>query len=1110
MRCDETHRAMSLLCFGDCMIIKVKTYKPQKKRLDIFSSYRGGTYTDCRYKDVRALRIQSVRDRDNLPHKYFIAGCINNTWCSLKSHIEKGRLPHSTVAEELYDSYREAEEAIRLLSKRYGAKIDPASHEVLANIKKPSDGQQTVVKAKSDVKKNNLDDLVIFNGANGGDFTGTEPFYCDLCGKDFAQESWVKTFTSIVEHEIKQGNPTLEKLKCKSLYGDITKPFFLQHKMDNCRCALLSNKYWININYSADLLVRYIERFWLLCGYKQKDIAISGVLKEIGLRKEEKENSATKRRAASQKERNQVPYKPVEQKPHLSSLQKSAPIGAVTPRKSIDDILKGAKSSFLDKNTTDVTTSNSNLKSGYKIGPHATRAYVKMFSVWEAKYEEKVVIPGFFRIAACIGNNWKPLSYHVKTGVFPEHKFADKLYSSYNAAVADAMELASRYRARFYDATRRLQTAKVALKPSLWSEPEKSVTISNPPTDGIQTLDWNGKFNLSYTAPQVFIYRGKSYPYPKSWQDVYFKFLSLIIHEHPNRFDDGMSFLKNGKCVDLSNEKYKDNLRCPKHIDGTDYWAESNLSSSGMVLRMKLLIDLCCIHYSNVVIQYGQKREKVSSEPPPMSNEERQAFLIEQEASVKGFVADIAVNFQNGFDFSEGAKRLLESRCGVLSSVLSILKSRLFKRRDKVWFADENVMTKEAQSELLKKVNLMLNEWHCVSVGVLVDEVKNNSLHLRDDKDVVDWLEYLFKDNGAIVDGRGKDALVIENKDSQRDEVLKNIIASICDVLKENGDLVSVDDLQQQFPCLTAYQILSIVPSYDPQVIVHKNEDGTWSLKMMEYYYLPEDIGMAVYELIANAEESGLALTGHYFVSKLSERYDCDFLADFALDETTSLQGIIRAAYLQNESAPHREWKDAGASAKFVKNDENVVSQDSLKDRLVSHFVDVFTEAEFMDYITNVCGLVITNPGKLRQIGVLTRNFIKLDSTNKWISVQQFIARSNWSEFIKDEIEGLIRNKLGTHPFLSLGNISGVFLESLPLIRINESELYWTSDLLASVCKFLIPTLNVVNHGIAPHVITSLIVQEAIEEDDVLSYMVGIYRKRNPYNYTVEGAFEYL
>ncbi len=282
------------------MIIKIKTYKKPKK----FSSYQGGNslrsissrsqYTDPRYEKVEVLRIHERLIEDDLisSRRYYVAACINHLWCSLKAHIEQGRLPHSTVAEELYETYQEAEEAIKLLASRYNAKIIPTRSEILANIANPPSRPQTVARVKS----NASDDLVVYDGANADAFTGTEPFFCDLCGKDFAQNTWAKTFCSIVEHEIKCGNPVLEKLKYNSLTGDPSRPFFLQCKMESCRCILLSNNYWINVNHSADQIVRYIERFWLLCGYKQKDIAISGVSKEVGLRKEEK-NTAAKSRA---------------------------------------------------------------------------------------------------------------------------------------------------------------------------------------------------------------------------------------------------------------------------------------------------------------------------------------------------------------------------------------------------------------------------------------------------------------------------------------------------------------------------------------------------------------------------------------------------------------------------------------------------------------------------------------------------------------------------------------------------------------------------------------------------------------------------------------------
>ncbi len=805
-----------------------------------------------------------------------------------------------------------------------------------------------------------------------------------------------------------------------------------------------------------------------------------------------------------QKERNQVPYKPVEQKPYLSSLQKSAPIGAVTPRKSIDDILKGAKSSFLDKSTTDVATSNSNLKSGYKIGPHATRAYVKMFSVWEAKYEEKVVIPDFFRIAACIGNNWKPLSYHVKTGVFPEHEFADKLYSSYNAAVADAMELANRYRARFYDATRRLQTAKVALKPSLWAEPEKSVAISNSPTDGIQTLDWDGKFNLSYTAPQVFIYRGKSYPYFKSWQDVYFMFLALIIHEHPNRFDDGMQFLKNGKCVDLSNEKYKDNLRYPKHIKGTDYWAESNLSASGMALRMKYLLDYCYIHYSNVVIKYSLK-EKDEVERRGRTREEileeQRAQKEADEKAVEDFRKIVAEEFPNGCVWTNTTITHIQSKTADEFSPLmqKYFKRFMFQRKDGVYLLPESIADDNLLNTISGKCDLLIREAGCFSLETIWTEFQDCFRNLNED-DFVRFCEefVLSKMNENCTLVRRKHRAICVRNGTNEESVFREIADKVREFMLDAGDAVDMETILAAHPHLSVKTIEYAIKEFCADVVEVKQDEMVY-YKLLEHFYLPKEFKTIAEETIQSTEANGKSTSLALFDAAFGEAFGYTYKDDYAIWDDELLKDVISISLRKDDYA----WKhDLFVNTKTKKA--------NLADEFLATQTGVFHEDDFFAYAAEQRGF--DNKAKATLICQYLRpKCIRLNQT-LWIAVNDFKKASSLSDENRDHIKRELLQRSINLPFLSIGNLPEAFYSIFTPIDIEDTVYYWNEYMLTSVVENLIPEIRIVNTEPSPYIVTALIIPENIVfSGDVLHYILDYLWVAHREKFSQEDAvFNYL
>lgn len=120
-----------------------------------------------------------------------------------------------------------------------------------------------------------------FDFTNAPSFERTVPAYCCIDGNVFEGRNWVRILVALVEFELAKGNPALEDLYEKSLYGKKTiRPFLMKSRIEGSRnCSELSNGYWINVGWSIPFLMQFIQAFLLHCGYDEKQVVIYGVPK---------------------------------------------------------------------------------------------------------------------------------------------------------------------------------------------------------------------------------------------------------------------------------------------------------------------------------------------------------------------------------------------------------------------------------------------------------------------------------------------------------------------------------------------------------------------------------------------------------------------------------------------------------------------------------------------------------------------------------------------------------------------------------------------------------------------------------------------------------------
>ena len=107
----------------------------------------------------------------------------------------------------------------------------------------------------------------------------TRPLTCTINGQDVvpSKQNWSQLLVAITERFIAEGNPGLESLNSKPLYGSIV--FFLPTKVDFGTYSLLSNGKWIYTNYDAQVVVTIIKNLCQHCGVDLDEVIITYELK---------------------------------------------------------------------------------------------------------------------------------------------------------------------------------------------------------------------------------------------------------------------------------------------------------------------------------------------------------------------------------------------------------------------------------------------------------------------------------------------------------------------------------------------------------------------------------------------------------------------------------------------------------------------------------------------------------------------------------------------------------------------------------------------------------------------------------------------------------------
>ena len=453
---------------------------------------------------------------------------------------------------------------------------------------------------------------------------------------------------------------------------------------------------------------------------------------------------------------------------------------------------------------------------------------------------------------------------------------------------------------------------------------------------------------------------------------------------------------------------------------------------------------------------------------------------------------DVRANYAAGFDFSESAKRLVEERtgCAFSSAAVRVLQGRMFERRDGLWFFEDQIGDRGLREEIVGQCERWLAENPIVTLSRLGEMIASRAENLEDDFDKGKYAEHVLarSEFGRRCDFGGKrGGRICFLREFGVGEAKKAFAEKVARVLRERSDAVSLSELADTFPMVSADWMAGNLTELIPDAVLDDIGDKNDAFKLLEFYYLPDDFADVFQAVVDRLAEDGEVLSISRILNALNDRYGYDFRANFALSEDAFKQISTRV------DRSHREWAGATLGGIVGGGKERLTFRQVVE----RQFPRVFTHEEFYQFGVLAWGW--SEDHRAWHHKQLWNSFIRYDADH-WSSVDYFKEAVGWNAGLEGAIGGALRSLLGTSLFFSLNKVPQPFLDQPPEPKEEGQSIRWTRELLASVAHFCLPQVRVLNHAAAPYAVTSLLVPSDVAVGaDAVAYMVRVFKLRNPY-----------
>ena len=154
----------------------------------------------------------------------------------------------------------------------------------------------------------------------------------------------------------------------------------------------------------------------------------------------------------------------------------------------------------------------------------------------------------------------------------------------------------------------------------------KEIALSeNKKEDNALIIDFCHINSFAYTKPVSFSYFGDEQTGISNWTQLYVKVLVCLSEDYPDEFLRMYNTnISGGRRIDFGSPKASDKMNAPKKVSD-NFYVETNLSATDIVMKIRLLLDRCNVDYENLEIRYIKIESMQCTEPSLVENASKRA-----------------------------------------------------------------------------------------------------------------------------------------------------------------------------------------------------------------------------------------------------------------------------------------------------------------------------------------------------------------------------------------------------------------------------------------------------------------------------------------------------
>ncbi|WP_455654126.1 hypothetical protein [Phascolarctobacterium sp.] len=449
---------------------------------------------------------------------------------------------------------------------------------------------------------------------------------------------------------------------------------------------------------------------------------------------------------------------------------------------------------------------------------------------------------------------------------------SNKLFRFMHKKKIRKMQSAMQY---YYSFVKELRNHEQTLEPIVEAS---AISIPTPAVIDNQTqvLDkpkvlFDALESYAFTRPETLSYFGEVYAI-KNWVQAYVQTLCCLYTDYPEAIKNlsGTNIGGRGR-IDIADASTVGKMTAPKELpDG--YYLETNLSAMDIAVKIKQLLDLCCVDYENVIITYFSTKSETGSTtrqsipavvPQPKPTEDllpydrilqehfAKGYRVESNLDLKRFIRYYNAAYGTDFDVSDE-----EIRRRTKQNILHI-----GIRHENYVFSVESVMNSETKERLVSYVERSFSQGkRFIYYKALFEEFNDDFLGQRIyDEDML--RTYLVHECGR--DYVFERSFMVQERNVQidpKDEIKEILIAY--------GAPMKIDELYGKLPNL---------PSDRIDWVIHTNKEfvcNTWG----EYFHislidLSDDELGDIAELIRQIIEESHFVSGNELIHAIRRKY---------------------------------------------------------------------------------------------------------------------------------------------------------------------------------------------------------------------------------------------